>query len=320
MPPDIDEFARELFQEIISDSDAREEFTEDIFFEKFCDHLIAAGEIDSADRAAYQSPPRQGIRVDGYGGEPDIGCLSLIISNFCQRPDLERLSGTEMDRIFQRLSRFLQRAFDPQWRNALEETAPAFRLADLICQRWSETSRVRLFLISNRELSSRVDGREADSFDGRTVTYSVWDIRRLHRFATMGHGREDIEIDLEKDFGGPLPILSAHQSKGMHESYLTTMPGTVLAGIYDRWGARLLEQNVRVFLQARGKVNRGDQEDRRDRTTDVLRLQQRSDDHRGGSISVANRRFPPPATPQELPGRQRWPDDGVHSRGPPRKN
>ena len=35
------------------------------------------------------------------------------------------------------------------------------------------------------------------------------------------------------------------------------MPGSVLADIYDRWGARLLEQNVRVFLQARGKVNKG---------------------------------------------------------------
>lgn len=27
--------------------------------------------------------------------------------------------------------------------------------------------------------------------------------------------------------------------------------------MYDRWGARLLEQNVRVFLQARGCVNKG---------------------------------------------------------------
>lgn len=35
------------------------------------------------------------------------------------------------------------------------------------------------------------------------------------------------------------------------------MPGEDLARIYDRWGARLLEQNVRVFLQARSKVNKG---------------------------------------------------------------
>jgi AIPR protein len=35
------------------------------------------------------------------------------------------------------------------------------------------------------------------------------------------------------------------------------MPGRQLAAIYDRWGPRLLEQNVRSFLQARGGVNKG---------------------------------------------------------------
>jgi len=35
------------------------------------------------------------------------------------------------------------------------------------------------------------------------------------------------------------------------------LPGDLLAAIYREHGARLLEQNVRTFLQARGKVNRG---------------------------------------------------------------
>ena len=255
----LDEFAQEFFQEIITESDAKGDFTEDVFFEKFCDHLLAAGELESADRVAYRGSRGQGIQVDGYGGDPDnaSGCLSLIISDFHQSPDLGRLIETDMNATFRRLLRFLQKALDPRWRNAIEETSPAFGLADLISHRWSRLDKVRFFLVSNRELSERVDGRKSDELDGRAVTYSVWDIRRLHRFATMGHGREDIEIDLEKDFGGRLSVLPAHQSEDGDESYLATMPGKVLAGIYDRWGVRLLEQNVRVFLQARGKVNKG---------------------------------------------------------------
>ena len=35
------------------------------------------------------------------------------------------------------------------------------------------------------------------------------------------------------------------------------MPGITLAKIYKFWGNRLLERNVRVFLQAKGKVNKG---------------------------------------------------------------
>ena len=35
------------------------------------------------------------------------------------------------------------------------------------------------------------------------------------------------------------------------------MPGKTLANIYEKWGNRLLEKNVRVFLQAKGSVNKG---------------------------------------------------------------
>ena len=57
--------------------------------------------------------------------------------------------------------------------------------------------------------------------------------------------------------GPPIPALQAHVSNGVYPTYLLAIPGEQLARIYDRWGARLLEQNVRVFLQALGAVNRG---------------------------------------------------------------
>jgi hypothetical protein len=38
---------------------------------------------------------------------------------------------------------------------------------------------------------------------------------------------------------------------------LTIVPGNVLANLYDEYGTRLLELNVRSFLQAKGAVNRG---------------------------------------------------------------
>ena len=257
---DIEEFASEFFQDVLAESDANGQFVEDVFFQKFCDHLTETGELDSADRTPYRGSPGSGVRVDGYGGDPavdDSDTLNLLILDFHPSAEIGRLAGSEMNAIFRRLSNFLRRALDSKWRNALEETSPAFGLADMIDRRWSRIVRVRLFLVTNRELSERVDGREADEFDGRTITYSVWDIRRLFRQATVGHGREDIEIDLVEGFGGSLPVLPAHQPEADHESYLVIMPGAVLAEIYDRWGARLLEQNVRVFLQARGKVNKG---------------------------------------------------------------
>ena len=254
---DLEEFAQDLLQDVHAESDADGEFLEDVFFQKSCDQLTEAGELETADRVPYRSPAR-GIRVDGYGGDPSdsSGTLSLIILDFHVSQTVGRLTGSEMDTLFRRLSNYLGHALNERWRDALEETSPAFGLADLIAQRWRNIAKVRFLLVSNRALSERVDGRPAGVLEGRQVTYSVWDIRRLHGYATAGAAREDMEIDLE-DFGGPLPVLPAQLTDGQHESYLAVVPGEVLADIYDRWGARLLEQNVRVFLQARGKVNRG---------------------------------------------------------------
>ena len=256
MAIDIAEFHAELFQDILVRADAGGRFAEDAFFEAMTESLIDAGEIETADRVHYASPP--GLRVDGYGGDPvaSDGVLNLIVSDFSQSQEVDTLTATDLNAIFRRLSSFLQRSLDKRFRDGLEESAPAFGLVDMIETRWPSVSKVRLFLISNRVLSSRIDGREAGDLHGVPVTYNVWDLGRMHRYAMSGREREAIEVDLDR-FGGPLPILPAHTGSTDHESYLAVFPGRQLATIYDRWGARLLEQNVRVFLQARGNVNRG---------------------------------------------------------------
>lgn len=254
----LEEFAKEFFQDILSEGDVQKELAETVFFEKFCASLVEVGELDAAHHAHYQGQPNSGVRVDGYGGEPDdAGILNIIVIDFERSNEIKRITQAEMQACFHGLHAFLQKSLEPEWKNALEETAPGFGLADLIFQRWGAITKVRMFLLTNRDLGDRVDGKEAGEIDGRTVTYSVWDIKRLHHLLDAKQGQEAIEIDLEKDFEGSLPLLPAHFPSTEHESYLVVMPGSVLAAIYDRWGARLLEQNVRVFLQARGNVNKG---------------------------------------------------------------
>ena len=256
MSREIDSFHSEFFQDVFRDAEAGGRFAEDSFFELFCNQVMEAGELEAADRAFYQSP--RGIRIDGYGGDPvsSEGTLSLIISDFSQAAEVASLTATELDALFRRLLAFLEKALDPAFVNSLEETSPGFGVADVIASSWSQVQRVRLLVISNRLLSARVKGREATEFRGVPVTYSVWDLGRLHRYADSGRAREEMVIELA-DYGGPLDALPAHLSDAGYEAYLVVVPGRQLAAIYGDWGSRLLEQNVRVFLQARGAVNKG---------------------------------------------------------------
>jgi len=55
-----------------------------------------------------------------------------------------------------------------------------------------------------------------------------------------------------------LPALSASGPETQFPSYLAVIRGSQLAEIFDKWGARLLESNIRSFIQARRKsVNEG---------------------------------------------------------------
>lgn len=255
----------ELFQDVVVNAEAQGVFKEDAFFDIVTEYLVDSGEIDEATRAFYK-PDRGGIRVDGYCGDPldsslaketGQGTLGLIVIDFNQGMDLITLTNTEMEADFRRLEKFAEQSTSKKFRDSLEPTDPGFGLADLINTRWPNIARIKLFLLTNKKLSSRVDGKQATSIDGKEVVYSVWDITRIGNLIESGREREKLIVDFANLPGGPIRALLASSPQDRNRVYLAAVPGLDLAFIYDRWGTRLLEQNVRVFLQARSNVNKG---------------------------------------------------------------
>ena len=135
----------------------------------------------------------------------------------------------------------------------------------------------------------------------------------------MKKSRTHIDVDLTGSFGGPLSVLPAQQPEADHESYLAIMPGKVLAAIYDRWGTRLLEQNVRVFLQHRGKVNKGIKATIENEPNMFFAYNNGITATRRGSRDRRRRGQTAAAATEELPDRERRPDDRVNPLGATRQ-
>jgi len=255
---DINEYYFELMQDVERIAGSTYNYMEDSFFERSTEELIGAHELETADRVFYVSP-RGDIRVDGYGGMPTEvePVLSLIITDFNNSPNISTMSGADASTILTRLSRFLQRSIDPSFSDQLEETDQAAGLARTISQTWSKVKQVKFYLITNRSLSTRVDRMPSREIKDIPVDLNIWDIRRFYQHEISGREREELIVDMEKDFGGALPLLRASNSGSDYQGYLAVISGQQLADIYKRYTTRLLEKNVRVFLQARGKVNQG---------------------------------------------------------------
>src|SRR6185437_6816110 len=89
------------------------------------------------------------------------------------------------------------------------------------------------------------------------IQFQIWDMERLFRNLAAGRPHEAIEINLEEMLGEGLACLPLPATEEDYQAYLCVVPGDLLYRMYDEYGPRLLELNVRSFLQARGKVNRG---------------------------------------------------------------
>ena len=94
-------------------------------------------------------------------------------------------------------------------------------------------------------------------YRGNRANFDIWDIERLHRFVTSGLQREAIEIDFVQAIGAAIPCLAQPDTTPGYAAYLSIFPASAIVELYGKYGSRLLERNIRSFLQVRGKVNAG---------------------------------------------------------------
>jgi len=258
---DLEEFHHALIADIQGDADVLGLITVEAFFEKVGELLTESGELDDANLAYFEgNVSGNTARVDGYGGNPRNtadGVLSLILCDFLITDEVRLIHKDKLRVLLNTLYRFLKASLRHDFREQLEETSSGFGLADLISTTWNDVEKIKLIIVSNAESRTQADASKVTDIDGKPITLSVWDLKRLKQYMEQGQARANLIIDFEKDFGQRIPLLAASGSDTQLDSYLAVIPGKQLAAIYDKWGPRLLEANVRSFLQARSKVNKG---------------------------------------------------------------
>ena len=196
----------------------------------------------------------RGMEVSGYLLDEEEGRLDVFLSIHTNTAPPETVPRQRVDVAFRRLHTFVEWCLNGGFTD-LEESSPVFDMATHIYGHRGSLSQIRFCVITDGRTT--VETLPQDVLGGVPVSRSLWDIVRLHRLITSGQQRETISIDLRESYGGPLPCLQADSTEEGYRAFLTLIPGSLLRGIYSDYGTRLLERNVRSFLQARGKVNRG---------------------------------------------------------------
>lgn len=204
------------------------------------------------------------LRVDGYELDEADDSVRLLISDFNGEEELQTITKTRVDSVFSQLKAFVEESSSGQiWNSSLGKSSQTRELSGTIEQLHARNidgsrsvSRYRFYLITDAVLSDRAKDLPIDELDGVPIEYHIWDVSRLKAVSSSILGTEELEIDFTEFSDGGLPCLRASQTED-YESYLAVIQGDALVKIYDRYGSRLLEGNVRSFLNTTVKTNKG---------------------------------------------------------------
>lgn len=256
------EFANHHHQEVLARCANRAELREESFTELTLEHLSEANETSDTEVCCGRWPGRRGspaAKLNGFSFAGDGATLDLFVCRYHGTGAVESTPAAEVTEHFGWLRGFLERAIAGLYRE-IEESHEAFDLAQRIYEQRESLSSVRFFLLTDGVAKTERVLLPKDSIAGLEVRYSVWDLEKLWQFHTSGRAREVVTVDFAGTYGAALPCLGQSDATGEYRTFLAYVPGQVLARIYGDHGPRLLERNVRSFLQVRGKINKGIQE------------------------------------------------------------
>ncbi|MFC1621241.1 AIPR family protein [Candidatus Omnitrophota bacterium] len=252
----LTEYYSEFMQDIYARAGAEKDFCGAIFSERMCEYLTEQAIIDHHEQVGFKKSTR-GVKVDAWSYNPDTEAMHLFVADYRANKSMEPLTRTEIIKNFKRVEKFFMNSIKPDFHSSLEETDPGYALSREIYEKRDSISVINIVLLSNANLSSRVETIKDRTLKDYNVTHDIWDISRLWRIDSSKNAKEDIFIDFKEISKNGIPCLPAFASSENCESYLMVLPGQFISDIYEKYGERLLEQNVRTFLQFRGNVNKG---------------------------------------------------------------
>lgn len=249
------EFNHELLEEVREYSIMNKKGTEDSFTSVFVSYMVDAGEtsVANCEILSYKKTSEK-MRISGYAYDEYFQTLNLIISDFNNRESIDKIGKIEIEKALKQATKFYRNCKTDYFLN-IEESSEGYSVYEFIKNKIPFIETLKVILLTNKESAYYIPNDI--HIDKVTVKYDVWDLERICQFIYQNRVQEEIVIRLQKKYKYNLQMIKVEPLNNIYDSYIGLIPGLCLANIYKDEGQRLIEKNVRSFLQATGKINKG---------------------------------------------------------------
>lgn len=221
------------------------------------DYLSDAGEVEDPVVCPFRA---YGLQMNAYQLSADGEEVTIFVSLYAENDSLISVSKTDVDAAIKRGIQLYRKATNDLF-TSFEKDSDTYEFAKTVHDHKSSIKTAKIVALTNG-LVKAMDLKEIE-LEGVKISFSVWDIERIFKCINSGKQRESIEINFQDQFGTTIPCLK-NSACDKYSTYLAIINGQLLADVYEVYGPRLLERNVRSFLQVKGAVNKGIRDTLRD--------------------------------------------------------
>lgn len=293
MEQDALEYRDELLVDIQNELALNGKTGEEAFAERATFELEQSELIDDYNPAFFDNglPGKRHCHINGYSFSSVDGFLNLFVTKYGGDESPERMGLPDVRPAVEAAINFI--VDRKQLKENASDATDYVDCIELMDSHMgnSESSirKIRIYLLTDGVVTDNVRKAKFPDIEGKPVELFAYDIVSIYALTIAGEGRGTLQIDFEEFKPHVVHCVSAGESSGTnqfhYESYMGVIPGVVLADIYDEYGARLLEGNVRSFLSTKGAVNK------RIRETILRAPEQFFAFNNGISVTASNVRF-----------------------------
>ena len=192
------------------------------------------------------------IKISGFSFSEEDLRLDLFVTHYDSSEKIEKIESSKVLKLIDSAKNFYLQSIK-KLHEKINSKEDAFDISKSIFKHSKDISTVRIFVLTNCECdtpprTTRESGVEFQNY--------LLDIRRIYSSSLGGPESTNIRIDFSK-FKQKVRCMLAHKTTDKITSYMAFIPGEVLYNIYRLFGQRLLNLNVRSFLQLGTKINKG---------------------------------------------------------------
>ncbi len=265
---ELKDFRISLINEIKAKSNEESIHQNDAFVKEVKDILVNDFNLVPDLTECYVEQERDSVikrkfKIDAGYFEISSNTLHLLIVDFDEEEEPKNITTEEYKKSSELMISYLENFVLNKQYNLLnvEDSQPHVQLAIEIRQNLKDLYTIQLYYVSTNPISKTIKNLQLDDLvkDGSTykVKLEVIDIQKIYNSKAADFQKEPIEIETQKYGFEGIQAIKANVESSEYEAYLAVVPGEFLSEIYKDLGARLLEANVRSFLNTTGSVNKG---------------------------------------------------------------